>query len=481
MGGVSPVMAAGAGSGVLTRRYRRRRGPGLVIVALAALAGPALAQPRDLPAEAPPAPGVEVPPPAPPGSPGEAPAAPLEAAVEEPAQPASPGPLLDGDSPPATEEGAPVPRGALDEGSVPDTPVEVHGFVSQGFIKTTANNYLAESERGSFEMAEAGINITKALGDRLRLGVQLFARDLGPIGDYSAKLDWFYLDYRLNDWLGIRAGRVKLPVGLYNEITDVDAARVPILMPQSIYSVRSRDYLLAQTGFELYGYAPLAGVGALDYRLYLGTIFLDAPSTISAAATNLDVPYVAGGRLLWETPLEGLRLGGSVQVLRLDFTYTTPANPMTGAMAMTGDYKLPVLIWVSSAEYAVRDLLLAAEYSRWRVKIDSTVPLPASARAKTTSERYYVMAAYRLTPWLSPSVYYSGLYVNVEDRDGRDDYQHDLAATLRFDLTANLTAKVEGHLMSGTADLQPNMNDGRSRLLLTEYWGLFLLKLTAFF
>src|SRR5689334_9579669 len=32
----------------------------------------------------------------------------------------------------------------------PPLPVEVHGFVSQGFIKTTTNNYLANSERGSF-------------------------------------------------------------------------------------------------------------------------------------------------------------------------------------------------------------------------------------------------------------------------------------------------------------------------------------------
>jgi hypothetical protein len=40
---------------------------------------------------------------------------------------------------------------------------------------------------------------------------------------------------------------------------------------------------------------------------------------------------------------------------------------------------------------------------------------------------------------------------------------------------------VEGHLMNGTGDLQSNLNDGRPRLELTETWGLFLLKLTAFF
>ena len=35
-----------------------------------------------------------------------------------------------------------------------EPPVEMHGFVSQGFIKTTSNDYLASSERGSFEFTD---------------------------------------------------------------------------------------------------------------------------------------------------------------------------------------------------------------------------------------------------------------------------------------------------------------------------------------
>src|SRR6187399_37620 len=135
--------------------------------------------------------------------------------------------------------------------------LEVHGFVSQGFIKTTNNNYLAKSERGSFEFVEAGVNFTKPLSDRLRVGLQLFARDLGPTGNYRPQFDWFYFDFRVADWFGIRAGRTKLPFGLYNETSDIDAARVPVLLPQSVYPQANRDFLLAQTGGEIYGYVPL--------------------------------------------------------------------------------------------------------------------------------------------------------------------------------------------------------------------------------
>lgn len=141
--------------------------------------------------------------------------------------------------------------------------LQVHGFVSRGWIKTTANNYLGTTERdqGSFDFTEVGINFTKLLGDRFRVGMQVFAHDLGPMGNYAPQLDWYYLDYRVADWLGIRAGKTKLPFGLYNESNDVDAGRVPVLLPQSIYPASSRESLFAQTGGELYGDLPLSAAG----------------------------------------------------------------------------------------------------------------------------------------------------------------------------------------------------------------------------
>src|SRR5262245_49271682 len=113
-----------------------------------------------------------------------------------------------------------VPAASADD----EDPVEIHAFVSQGALYTTDNNYLAHTEdRPSLEFSEAGLVVSRQLDDRLRAGLQLFARDLGPSGNFEVKLDWFYIDYRWRDWLGLRAGRVKLPFGLYNDTVDVDA------------------------------------------------------------------------------------------------------------------------------------------------------------------------------------------------------------------------------------------------------------------
>lgn len=363
---------------------------------------------------------------------------------------------------------------------------QVHGFVSQGFIKTTRYNYLAKSKRGSFEFTEAGINITQQLGESLRIGVQLFSRDLGPIGNYSPQFDWYYLDYRFADWLGFRAGRLKIPWGLYNETNDVDSGRVPVLLPQSLYPATARELLFAQTGFEVYGDLPLGDAGALQYRAYAGTIFLNAAET-SPQLREFEVPYVVGGRLLWQTPLEGLRVGGSAQKLRLDFDFS-PTEEQRAQFEMDGELpqgssgliqaRIPAWLWVASIEYQVRALLLAAEYGRTSSRLESSLNRP---RHTDVREGFYVMAAYQIAPWFTPGLYYSILSVDTPTRTGENRYQHDWAATLRYDLTANWLLKLEGHYMHGLAALQVNLNPNPPGAPLGEDWGVLLVKTTAYF
>ncbi|HEY4117461.1 MAG TPA: hypothetical protein VGM56_06375 [Byssovorax sp.] len=354
--------------------------------------------------------------------------------------------------------------------------VEVHAFVSQGFILSANNNYLSENTTdGSFKFSEVGINFTKDLTSDLRVGIQLFAQYLGPTGDYTPKIDWFYLDYHWRDWLGFRAGRVKIPYGLYNEINDVDQARVPVLLPQSVYPIQNTNYLLAQTGAELYGHAKLGGAGALEYRAYGGTILVDTviPPNTPYEVVSFDVPYVIGGRLLWEPPVEGLRFAGSIQTFRLNADLTVATAPVT--------IGLPAELWVASAEYATGALSLAAEYSRWYAKVVSsdtalfpTVPLEVS-------ERGYVMAAYRVSSWLQPGAYYAIEFPNVSDRTGRAGVQHDIATTLRFDVNHHWLIKLEGHFESGTAGLDPTINGGVQPASLNRDWAVFLAKTTAYF
>lgn len=355
-------------------------------------------------------------------------------------------------------------------------PLQVHGFVSQGFIKSTENNFLVNSTRGSFEFTEVGINFTQPLTERLRTGIQLFARQLGKAGDFASRMDWFYLDYRFSNWLGLRAGRTKIPFGLYNEVNDIDSARVPILLPQSVYPVLNRDLLLAQTGLELYGYVELGVAGALEYRLYGGTLFVPPPAAPPGATlADFQVPYLFGGRLMWESPLEGLRLGATGQALRFNSTFNLPA-PM-GMPPVALEYDLPFFLWLASVEYVHRDLSLAAEYGRWRADIEIT----GAPTYRVVNERYYAMVAYRVAPWLTPGLYYASLVTDIHKPTTPDNYRRDVAATLRFDINPYWLVKAEGHYMNGTNELDPALNGGLPPAMLATNWFLFLLKTTAYF
>lgn len=377
----------------------------------------------------------------------------------------------------AQPEPAPLPTGPA---------VDVHGFVSQGFIKTTENNYLGPSERGSFELTEAALNFTHSPLDELRIGVQLFVHDLGPFGNYQPQFDWYYLDYRFFDWLGVRAGRTKIPFGLYNELNDIDAARVPVLLPQSVYPVSSREWLLAQTGAELYGDVALGGVGTLSYRLYGGTIYLD-PTNVSASVLGFTVPYVIGARVMWQTPLDGLVVGGSVQTLRPEIEVVPSADdiamymeqmvlPADFAGTLTG--RIPVKLAVASLEYERGDLLLAAEYLRTYLDLESSLAQPTQ---HFVSDSLYALGAYRLTWWLWPSFYYALVREDPPALVGPVQYHHDVALTLRHDINAHWLLKLEGHYMHGTRGLSPELNGGTRVDQLENDWGVFLLKTTAYF
>jgi hypothetical protein len=364
-----------------------------------------------------------------------------------------------------------LPNVAQADDALPDdSAIQIHGFVSQGALLTTDNNYLANTERGSLAFSEAGINFTKQLDDKLSVGVQLFAQYLGDDGNYRANFDWLYLDYHWRDWLGLRAGRVKLPFGLYNEIQDIDAAQPVVLLPQSVYPEADRQFLLAQTGLALYGYVPIGDAGSIDYQGYFGTLYLSIPNTVDATFDPIDVPYIGGGQVMWNTPLTGLRAGASAYNGKLDVTALVTGAPAPVTLDLTQTQ------WLGSVEYNNDALLIAAEYGR-----SYSTTTEASVTSHQIGEHGYALAGYRWAHWFETTLYYSLMFPEVGHRSGQANQQNDAALSLRFDITAHWLVKLEAHYMRGTAALDPSINDNEPLTALTNQWALFAAKTTAYF
>ena len=75
--------------------------------------------------------------------------------------------------------------------------LDIHGFLSQGYLQSDHNNFLADTEEGTFEFREYAINASSNLTDQLRIGAQLFGRDFGDFGNDEIVLDWGFADFRL--------------------------------------------------------------------------------------------------------------------------------------------------------------------------------------------------------------------------------------------------------------------------------------------
>jgi hypothetical protein len=345
-------------------------------------------------------------------------------------------------------------------------------------------------------MFEAGLNVTAQLTDRLRAGIQLFTRNVGEFDD-PPLLDWGYLDYQWKPYLGLRAGVIKMPYGLYNEYADIDAARVPILLPQSLYPLRDRSALLSQTGFAVYGDVDLGSAGELDYQAWFGTLSIPENALIlgsGASFDGIDTEYVTGGQVFWSPPVDGLRAGFSYLRLSIDFRIqldaaTTAAVIAAGLAPADYDGKLlitqgPASFWVASAEYTRGDWLFQAEYSNWLKHQEASIPA-LSPTIDNTAERFYALATRRFDRHFEAGVYYSVYHADIDDRSGDDRtvypesyyaYQRDAAATLRIDINDHWMWKLEAHFIDGVADVLTLDTADRER-----YWGLFLAKTTVTF
>lgn len=340
-------------------------------------------------------------------------------------------------------------------------PLDFHGFASQGFIWNSGNNdYLGgDSSEGSIDFREYGLNASMATG-KWRVGAQVFGQKLGTYGEDKVKLDWGLVDYQAAQWFGLRAGRVKMPRGLYNEALDLDSTRPFVLLPQSVYDARLRDFQASVDGGMAYGNISLKKAGSLDYKVFYGVKDM---STGSGASDyfNTDAPFpnleigmdsAFGGNLFWNTPLQGLRVGYSFSRFENFRTlrYVTPRAMNGSNVKPTYDRHLASIEytkgnWVFAAEGGLDDADAYVEYPN----------IPVSIHLYPSTYYYYVSATWRPKRWLELGAYYSCYHFDQDKTSGttlkfdKSD-QGDFALAARFDLNDYLLFKIEAHYMDGS-------------------------------
>ncbi len=294
-----------------------------------------------------------------------------------------------------------------------DHRLQVHGFLTQAFVKTTENRFFGDSEDGSFEFRELGINASYRITPKLMASAQLLSRLAGEMYDGSLAVDYALLDYQFymdeKARLGLIVGRNKNPLGLYNDTRDVAATRPGIFMPQAIYWDRVRNMMLSNDGLQLYTERNWE-LHRFDLRLFAGKTRIDENVEQSYLDPALDASMeqdgvTVGGRLLYEWDGGRFRLALSNAMLQLD----TETNSLPSGSTDI-DY------WVLSAQYNNGPWRLTAEFTR--EPLDYKGFANVLDASDTTVDGYYLQGDYRLhEDWEMMLRYEEGHY-NKDDKDG---------------------------------------------------------------
>ena len=330
-------------------------------------------------------------------------------------------------------------------------PVQIHGFASQGFAKSDNNNYLTmPTSSGSFEFTDGGINATAQVTKKLRLGAQFYVRNIGTLGNWRPHIDWAVADYKVNDWFGLRGGKVKTVYGLYNDSQDMEFLHTWAILPQSIYSLDLRSSTIVHTGGDVTGEIPLPErLGSISYTVYAGRRsdekFGGYRNVTLQNGVLMDTVagWMAGGDLRWSKVKPGLTLG----VSRLEM-------PFQGVGKLTA-LNLPVTFnvhaksYILYADYLRGNLHLNAEYSRGTGPARVT-GVPGLSEVDQPLLGWYASLAYRVSSHLELGTYHSR-HISNTDQAWEDPANHiyDQVFTARFDINRYWSVKAEGHFMDG--------------------------------
>ena len=286
---------------------------------------------------------------------------------------------------------------------------DLHGFGYQDYMQASANTYLGADRKGTWDNNFVGLVMAAKITDQSKFWAQL-----EDTSDGGTAVTWAFVDYDLTDTIRVHAGRVKFPLGFYNETIDAKGLQPAALEP-SLYQSAADFVHDAYHGVGIDIEQDIGGGHAL-WQLYAGNTYDTDPPETSRDRR------VAGARVTYRTPIEGLTLMGSGYRTQVQVLATGSMVNETRAIASVGYLEDA---WDVKAEYAVHRFM------------------------GVDSDAWYVQGAYAVGDHWKPYLRYD---VAVLDRSRRQDPSYRQATTvvgIGYRINASIGLKLEDHMNRG--------------------------------
>jgi hypothetical protein len=335
--------------------------------------------------------------------------------------------------------------------------VQVHGSFQQGFVVSDTNNFLTmKTSEGSGAMTDTSLNMSSQLTRKLRVGGQIYSRNIGELSNGQLQMDWLFADYRFNDYVGVRAGKVKTALGLFNDTQDMEFLYTWALLPQGIYPLDLRGVSIAHRGLDVYGKLPVsAKAGVFEYTAYFGEFQDDTRGGYRYGLEDQGMRFTSpahkhgyGADLRWRTPVDGLMAGYSFNRTEVELDMFLPASAMM-PFSMDVTVEIP-----SDRQHAIfadfqRDRLRFS--AEWRRESLEAIITPAfNPPTETGTSGWLAAGSYRLHDRVELGAYRTQHVPNTTLSSSSDDnHIYDTAVSARFDVTSFWHVKTEAHFMDG--------------------------------
>ncbi len=299
--------------------------------------------------------------------------------------------------------------------------IQWHGYLTSALLANSDGSYSGEvSNAGSTNDTRMGLNISTQVDESLRFSAQIKGKGTER---FAMKLDWAFASYDIDEAMALRFGKIKYPVGMYNEFVDVGYTYPWIRPPEGFYNQDAAGPNLTRVSYQGFG---------VDYNTYTG----DTELGFSLFGGVVDVPV---GRV---NQLTGIKFSVNMEdEIRFELAANTGIMEVDVEFAKIMDGERHTT-YTAGIIVDLAHFILSSEYGQAIMgrKIGGSRPMDMSAG--------YVMMGYRMGEYMS--------HVTWEKWDVDGGWgQEVIGVGLRKELTTNSAFKLEVRQITPETTLKP--------------------------